>query len=78
MLTQLQATLGYTRTPVNPGDDGTAFISFLAFVTGYSQEAKQMRAEFDTLHADPAKTETQNTAAFIDWLITHHWGEAAE
>lgn len=78
MLTQLQATLGYTRTPMNPGDDGTAFISFLAFVTGYSQEAKAMRAEFDALHAGSIQTKAQNDAAYIDWLIVNHWGEAAQ
>lgn len=78
MLTQLQATLGYTRTPMNPGDDGTAFISFLAHALGYSQEAREMRTEFDTLHADPAQTKVQNTGAFIDWLIVNHWGEAPQ
>ena len=73
----LKKTFGFTKTPMNPGDDGVAFADFVGFVIGDSPEAAKIRQEFNAQYTQSTKS-LQYAADFMDWLIVTHWGEATK
>lgn len=76
MLSALQAAIGFIKEPMNPGDDGRAFMSFAAFASGPSDIGRAMRNEFSQGRGTFGETPRQTAAAFFDWLIASYWGEA--
>lgn len=77
MLAALQARIGFTKTPANLEDGGIAFASFVSFAIGNSRESAALRKAFVRQHTSPdGESMKQHAAAFMDWLIVNHWGEA--
>lgn len=77
LTTTLQERVGFTKTPLNIGDAGLAFASFVNWAIGNSAEAAKLRKAFVAIHGIPeGETTQQHAAAFMDWLIVNHWGEA--
>lgn len=78
-IAQLRATTGFALNPIDCGPNEDAFLGFIAFAFGKSQEEKHLCDQFV---ASGGIDDTQNHAdipavagEFIDWLIANHWGE---
>lgn len=78
-LEQLRASTGFKLTPLQCGPNDDAFLGFISFAFGESDQAKILCDQFVS---DGGLLETHNAGdipavagKFIDWLITNHWGE---
>lgn len=80
LVEKLRAEFGFKRNPEDLGDGGLAFVGFLNFVSGDSEEANGLQALYfadtgrqplDDMRATPAQV-----GEYIDWLIKTQWGDA--
>jgi hypothetical protein len=71
----LRQKIGFKKTPMNPDDDGLAFMAFLNTARGNSLAGIQIRSGFAAAHDSSGETPQQTAAAFIDYLIVNYWGE---
>jgi len=80
LIDKLRAQFGFARSPEDLGDGGVAFVSFLNFASGDSEEAHKLQALYfaDTgRHAHDDKRATPaEVGQYIDWLIETQWGPA--
>ena len=76
---QLRASTGFKRTPLQVGLNNDAFIGFIVFAFGDSDQAQIIADQFVAEGGikDIHNTEDANLVAgrFIDWLIVNYWGE---
>lgn len=73
---QLRAKTGFKLTPLQVGPNVEAFAAFLSFATGNTPEAKKLKRDFCDRFKSDGLDPSEVAAAFIDWLIANHWGEA--
>lgn len=76
MLEKMQKEIGFTKVPMNHGENGANFLNFLRFAVGENRIAVSIRKDFNIGHHVDCTPE-QAIADFVDWLIVNYWGEAA-
>jgi hypothetical protein len=76
---KLRAMFKFKRNPEDLGDGGLAFIGFLNFVSGDSDEAHSVQLAYfkDTggHPLDDMRASPEQAGKYIDWLIETQWGE---
>lgn len=79
LIHKLREAFGFKLTPMNPGDDGVAFVCFVNLASGDTATAKKLQADyFNATGKRPVNDRRANVAEvgeFMDWLIANHWGE---
>jgi hypothetical protein len=81
LIDKLREAFAFKRTPDELGDGGAAFVGFLNFASGDSEQAHKLQALYfqDTgRHAHDDKRATPaEVGQYIDWLIETQWGAAS-
>src|ERR1043165_1870733 len=79
VIEKLRAVMKFKRQPEDLGDGGMAFVSFLHFASGDSEQAHAVQAAyFNATGKRPCndmRATAEQTGEYIDWLIETQWGE---